>query len=187
LKAPPQEEIMNPSACRGTRIGLRLLLGMIAIAMVPTAASAAEELLMLVPGIPGSSMVAGHSGWINAISFAGSAVAPATAGEVQPCQVVVQKQLDIASPHLWVATVTGRIFSSPIRIQVLTASGAAGLYVLYDVELTNAEITSITDSGSNGLPLETVTLKAAKATVTFNERNPASGALTPITTSFTCA
>src|SRR5579863_9170443 len=114
---------MNVSTCLGTRIGLRLLLGMM-IVVAPTAASAADVLVMLIPGIPGSSAVSGHSGWINAISFAGSAVAPTSGESVQPCQVVVQKQLDIASPHLWVATVTGRVFTMPIRIQVLAASGA---------------------------------------------------------------
>src|SRR6516164_8762751 len=174
-----EEATMRSASRRGTRIGLALLLVVIAIAMVRTAASAAEQVLMLVPGIPGSSTVVGHTGWINVISFAGSAVAPATAGGPQPCQMVVQKPLDIASPHLWVATVTAQIFTTPVRIQVL-ASGVAGFYVLYDIELTTAEITSIADSGSNALPLESVTLKAAKAIVTFNELDPTTGQIKPI-------
>ena len=172
---------------RGTGSGLALLLVVIAIAMVPTAASAAEQVLMQVPGIPGSSTVVGHSGWINLLSFSGSVVAQATTGGPQPCQVVVQKDLDIASPHLWVAVVNATIFTAPIKIQVMAASGAGTPYVLYDIELTDAEITSITDSGSNTIPLESVTLKAAKVTLTFNTQNPATGAITGTTTSFTCA
>ena len=57
---------------RGTTSGLALLLVVIAIAMVPTPASAAEVLVMQVPGIPGSSKVVGHVGWITVISFAGA-------------------------------------------------------------------------------------------------------------------
>jgi type VI protein secretion system component Hcp len=170
-----------------TRSGLELLLVVIAIAMVPTAASAADLVVMLVPGIPGSSLVAGHTGWINLVSFAGSAIGPTATGGKQACQMVVQKPLDIASPHLWVATVTAQIFTTPIRIQVMASGPGGGApFVLYDIELTNAEITSIGDSGSNALPLENLTLKAASVKLTFNEQNTSTGVLTPITTSFTC-
>jgi type VI protein secretion system component Hcp len=178
---------MKSAIRRGTRSGLELLLVVIAIAMVPTAASAADLVVMLVPGIPGSSLVAGHTGWINVVSFAGSAIGPAATGGKQACQMVVQKPLDIASPHLWVATVTAQMFTTPIKIQVISPGlGGGGAFVLYDIELTNAEITSIGDSGSNAVPLENVTLKAASVKLTFNEQNPSSGALTPITTSFAC-
>ena len=172
---------------RGTTSGLALLLVVIAIAMVPTPASAAEVLVMQVPGIPGSSKVVGHVGWITVISFAGSAVAPPTTGGAQPCQMVVQKPLDIASPHLWVATVNAQTFTTPIKIQVLAAGAGGTTYVLYDIELTNAEITSIGDAGSTGLPQESVTLKAAKVSLTFNTQNPETGVITSTTTSFTCA
>ena len=102
----------------------------------------------------------------------------------QPCQMTVQKPLDIASPHLWFATVTGKVFTT-IDIQVV-APTATTPYVLYDILLANAEITSIADSGSNALPLETLTLKATKVTLTFNTRNAATGAITATTSSFTC-
>jgi type VI protein secretion system component Hcp len=179
---------MKSSICRGATSGLVLLLVLNAIAMVPTAASAAsagEQIVMLVPTIPGSSTLVGHAGWIDVSSFAGSAVAPTSVSAGQPCQMVVQKPLDIASPHLWVATVTAQTFRT-IRIQVIEPSTTGGKpFVLYDIQLDHAQFTSIGDSGSNALPLESVTFKAANVTLTFNQQNP-NGTSTPITTSFTC-
>jgi type VI secretion system Hcp family effector len=178
---------MKSSLRRGTTIGLVLLLVLNAIAFVPTAvASAGEQIVMLVPNIPGSSMLAGHSGWIDVLSFAGSAVAPATSGGAgPPCQMVVQKSLDKASPHLWVATVTGQLFNT-IEIQLLKTNTTGSAFVLYDIQLENAEFTSIGDSGSSALPVESVTLKATRVVLTFNTQNP-NGTLSPTTTSFTCA
>jgi hypothetical protein len=57
--------------------------------------------------------------------------------------------------------------------------------VAYEIQLENAQITSIGDSGSNALPQESVAFKAAKAIVTFNEQNT-NGTITPITVTFTC-
>jgi type VI protein secretion system component Hcp len=179
---------MKSSIRWGTTSGLVLLLVLIAIARVPTAASAAsagEQIVMLVPTIPGSSTLVGHAGWIDVSSFAGSAVAPTSVSAGQPCQMVVQKPLDIASPHLWVATVTAQTFRT-IRIQVIEPSTTGGKpFVLYDIQLDHAQFTSIGDSGSNALPVESVTFKAANVTLTFNQQNP-NGTSTPITTSFTC-
>ena len=176
---------MKSSILRGTISGLVLLLALIAITTAASAASAAsagEQIVMQVPNIPGSSTLAGHAGWIDVLSFAGSAVAP-TSGSQQPCQMVVQKPLDIASPHLWVATVTGQLFKT-IEIQLIKP-GPGSPFVLYDIQLENAEFTSIGDSGSNALPLESVTLKATRVILTFNAQNP-NGTINPITTSFTC-
>jgi type VI secretion system Hcp family effector len=179
---------MKSSIRRSTTIGLVLLLVLIAIARVPTAASAAsvgEQVVMLVPGISGSSTLLGHSGWIELVSFAGSAVASPSVGTVQPCQMVVQKPLDIASPHLWVATVTAQLFDK-ITIQLLQPSPTGGSsFVLYDIQLENARFTSIGDSASNASPLESLTFKADKVVLTFNKRNP-NGTPSPVTTTFTC-
>lgn len=191
---------MKSSIRWGTTSGLVLLLVLIAIARVPTVASApsagqqiesaattGEQIVMLVPGIPGSSTLQGHSGWIDVSSFAGSAVAPVTSGgSGPPCQMVVQKALDIASPHLWVATVMGQVFQKNIEIQLIKPGTTGIPFVLYDIQLEKAEITSIGDSASNALPMENVTLKAATLILTFNSQNP-NGTISPITTSFTCA
>jgi type VI secretion system secreted protein Hcp len=172
--------------------GVVLLLVVIAIAMVPTAASAADQVFMLVPGIPGGSQVASRSGWIDVLAFSGFASAPATSTSPappkqpppQPCQIQVEKQLDIAGPRLWAATVTGQTFDT-VKIQVVAVAAGVPL-VIYDILLTNAQITAISDSGANELPVESVSFKAANVTLTFTPQNPNGSAGTPVTTSFAC-
>lgn len=177
------------------RGGLVLLLVVIAIAMVPTTAAAAEQIFMLVPGIPGGSLASGHVGWINIFSFSGGATAPATStspaptrqSAPSPCQLAVQKEIDIAGPHLWVATVTGQIFNN-VDIQVVTVGGSAVPFVVYDILLTNVQFTSVADGGAagGGLPSESLSLKAANVSLTFTPQNSDGTAGTPVTTSFSC-
>jgi type VI protein secretion system component Hcp len=175
--------------------GLVLLLVVIAIAMVPTAASAATQIFMLVPGIPGGSQVSGRSGWIDIFAFSGGVNAPATSTSPAPvrqptptpCQISVEKQLDIAGPLLWVATATGQIFHN-IDIQVTTVAPGGVQFVAYDILLTNVQVMSIADSGSTGggLPVETLSFKAANASLTVTPQNSDGTAGTPVTTSFSC-
>lgn len=178
------------------RGGFVLLLVVTAIAMVPTTAAAADQIFMLVPGIPGGSQATGHIGWINIFAFSGGATAPATSTSPaptrqpapSPCQLAVQKEIDIAGPHLWVATVTGQMFNT-VDIQVTTvAPGAVGPYVVYDILLTNVQFTSVSDGGSagGGLPSESLSLKAANVSLTFTPQNNDGSAGTPVTTSFSC-
>jgi type VI protein secretion system component Hcp len=175
--------------------GLVLLLLVIAIAMVPTAAAAAEQIFMQVPGIPGSSQVNGRSGWIDLFSFSGGAVAPGTSSTKtpgkqppsQPCQLTVQKQLDIAGPRLWAATVTGQIFNT-VDIQITRPATVGSPFVVYDILLTNVQITSVSDGGAagGGLPSESLSFNATNVSLTFTPENSDGSAGTPVTTSFSC-
>ncbi len=174
---------------RGITKGLLLLLVVSTIAMVPQKASATDQLLMHVPGIPGSSVA--RADWIDLFSFSGTAVAPASNGSArvlqsstQPCQITVLKQLDIAGPRLWAATVTGQTFST-VEIQVL-ASGGPTARLVYDILLTNAQITGVSDSGASEFPTESVSFKAASLTLAFTPQNADGSSGTPITTTFAC-
>lgn len=175
---------------RGMTRGFLLLLVVSTIAMVPQKASATDQLLMHVPGIPGSS--ATRADWIDLFSFSGTAVAPASNGiakilqsSTQPCQITVLKQLDIAGPRLWAATVTGQTFST-IELQVLQATGSPTIRLIYDIMLTNAQITAVSDSGASELPTESVTFKAANLTLAFTPQNDDGSPGTPVTTTFAC-
>jgi type VI protein secretion system component Hcp len=171
--------------------GVVSLLVVIAIAMVPTAASAADQIFMLVPGIPGSSQVSGRTGWIDVLAFSGATTAPGTSTKTAlpgqppplPCQISVSKQLDIAGPRLWAATVTGQTFAT-IDIQVVKV-GAIPV-VIYDILLTNAQITSISDSGSSEFPTENLSFKATTVSLSFAQQNADGSAGTPVTSSFKC-
>ncbi len=182
---------MNLNTRRGMRKGLSLLLVLSTIAMVAQKASATDQLLMHVPGIPGSSAV--RADWIDLFSFSGTAVAPASNGtargtqsSTQPCQITVLKQLDIAGPRLWAATVTGQTFKT-VELQVLQGTGTPTTNLIYDILLTNAEITAVADSGaSSEFPTESVTFKAASLTLAFTPQNDDGSPGTPVTTTFAC-
>jgi type VI secretion system Hcp family effector len=166
---------------------ITLALGVIA----PKFASASDQLFMQIAGIPGSSLQQSHVGWIELLSFSGTAAPPAAStSKKQPpeaCQLTVLKQLDIAGPRLWAATVTGQTFPT-IEIQVVLAGGDLNNYLIYDVLLTNAQVTAISESGAagSGLPVESVSLKAANVTLTFTPQNADGTRGTPVSSSFAC-
>lgn len=181
---------MNSVTRRCIARGFLLLLVVSAVAMVPQEASATEQLLMHVPGIPGGSLA--RADWIDLFSFSGTVIAPARNGSAralqssnQPCQITVLKQLDIAGPRLWAATVTGQTFST-VELQVLQATGTTTPRLIYDITLTNAQITGISDSGANELPTESVTFKAATLTLSFTPQNEDGSPGTPVTSTFAC-
>jgi type VI protein secretion system component Hcp len=168
-----------------------LLVAAIAFCLIaPTFASAADQMFMLVPGIPGSSLVRSHIAWIELSSFSGSASGPVSSVQVQsltqPCQISVMKQLDIAGPRLWAATVTGHVFDT-VEIQVVASLGT-NTFVIYDVLLTTVQIVSIADSGaaSGGTPTESVSFKAKDVKLTFTPQKEDGSPGTPVTTSFAC-
>ncbi len=177
-----------------TRLGMTrvflLLLVVSTVAMVPQRASAADQLLMHVPGIPGSSQL--RAGWIDLYSFSGGAVAPSSSTgfgkllqpSTPPCQVMVSKPLDVAGPRLWAATATGQTFNT-VELQVW-APESTTKYLLYDILLTNAQITSVSDSGTNESPIETLSLKAAEVTLAFTPQNDDGSPGTPVTSTFAC-
>ena len=58
--------------------------------------------------------------------------------------------------------------------------------MIYDILLTNAQITAISDSGSSEIPVESLQFKATNVTLTFTPQNPNGSAGTPVTASFAC-
>jgi type VI secretion system Hcp family effector len=162
------------------------MLLVIAIVSAPTVASATDLVFMLIPGIPGASLSPGHVGWIQLFSFSGNAISPDSASKGknnQGCQLTVTKQLDIAGPRLWAATVTGQKFST-IRIQVV--QGGASNFIFYDILLTGAQVESIADAGASEIPTESVTFTASNVTLAFTPQNADGSAGTPITNTFAC-
>jgi type VI secretion system Hcp family effector len=166
-----------------TRMSLAgvLLLAVVTIALVPTAASAQSETFMFVPGIPGDSTDANHKDWIVVSSL--RQTWDVATKKQSSCQVEIVKGLDIAGPRLWAAAVMGQVFTE-IRIEVMR-TGAGGLTKEYDLRLSNAQITSILTAGSLTFA-ETVTVTAAGMNLTFYPQNPDGTLGTPVTTSIAC-
>ena len=69
---------MRPATRRTITICCVLLLALIAIPLMPSSAAAADNVIMILPGITGESMVSGHQGAIDLLSFSASATAPGT-------------------------------------------------------------------------------------------------------------
>jgi type VI protein secretion system component Hcp len=169
-----------------------LLITLALCLIVPTFASAADQLYMQIPGITGGSL--SKPGWIDVFSFSGGAVAPTSSSTApskqQSCTMNVQKLVDIAGPRLWVATVTGQTFPTvEIQVTVAATGGAAtGERVIYDILLTNAQITSISESAAagSGIPSESVGFKATNVSLTYTPQNADGSTGTPVTSSFAC-
>ena len=145
------------------------------------AASAATDTFMLVPGIPGGSVARGHEDWIDVISLQQSW--PGQARKGTSCDVTVVKGLDIAGPKLYLAAVTGQIFSE-IKIEVLKA--AAEPVKFYELKLTNAIISSITTSGNSTSIAENVVISPQSATLSFFTQRADGSPGPPVTATIPC-
>jgi type VI protein secretion system component Hcp len=172
---------MKTTTRRGMSVAVVLLLAVITIMLVPTAASAQNQTFMLVPGIPGGSTDAGHVGWIDVSSL--RQAWDKAAKKQNSCEIEVVKGLDIAGPRLWAAAVMGQVFGE-IRIEVMRTGEEPRKE--YELRLSNAHITSILTAG--GLTFaETVTLTATGLTLFFYPQNPDGSQGAPVTTSIACS
>ena len=122
---------------------------------------------MLVPGIPGGAVAAGHKDWIEVLSM--SQGVSAIKKSVACSDVSIMKMLDQAGPALWAAAAVRQLFPE-IRIEVVTPSGETS-GVVYDIRLSNARVTSTQTAGSSELPTESVSFSYESITLTFNPQD----------------
>jgi type VI protein secretion system component Hcp len=161
-------------------VSVMLFLGMITVAMLPTAASAQDQTFMFVPGIPGSSFDAHHERWIDVSSL--RQTWNASAKKHNACEIEVGKGLDVAGPRLWTAAVTSQLFPE-IRIEVWGGSDDRRVKI-YEIRLGNARITGIVTSEEQTFA-ESVTIKATGLSLSFFAQNP-DGTSSTVTTSVDC-
>jgi type VI protein secretion system component Hcp len=160
-----------------------LLTGMFSMVAIASSSAQSTTTVMLVPGVPGSSVVSGHQNWIDVFSMS-QGLTPA---KKSTCDLNVAKKLDIAGPLLWVATQTGQVFQD-VEIDVLKTSGAA-LVKIYQIDLLQAQVSSISDSGaSGGNPFftESVAWTAPSITISVFPQLPDGSAGTPVTATIAC-
>ena len=129
---------------------------------------------MLVPGIPGSATDDNHKDWIEVLSMAQGV--SSTRKSVACSDVSIMKSLDQSGPLLWAAAAVRQVFQE-IRIEVVK-SGGEFTGVVYDIRLSNAQVTSTQTSGSSELPTESVSLSYDSITLTFNTQD-AKGVIHP--------
>jgi type VI protein secretion system component Hcp len=167
-------------------------LGLLAFGAQPALAqvygfSLAENppIFLKIPGISGnaSSMVQ-HLGEIEVISIRQtySAYAPATGR--RPCSLTLVKPLDKSGPKLWVAAVTGQVFSQ-IEVAVVNEN-AANPYTAYKITLTNSRVVGITTE-SQGAFLETVTFEGDSAILAITQQLATGQPSGTLTSTVSCA
>jgi len=154
----------------------------IALSAFARPASAQVDVLMLVPGVPGGSTNASHAGWIDVLSIQQDLTADRKS---TACSLKVVKPLDIAGPRLWLAAVTGHVYPE-VRIEFTRRSDQMKFY---EIRLTNALVTGISDSGAGGgagAISETVTWAAASTMLTFFDQNPDGSPGSQVTATVAC-
>jgi type VI secretion system secreted protein Hcp len=138
-------------------------------------AFAMTRTFMMVPGIEGSATDSRHLGWIEVLSM--SQGASSTKKSLVCSDLSVLKVTDQAGPALWGAAAIGQLFQE-IHIEVVSGSADGEPFVVYDIRLGNAKVTSINTSSSSELPVESVSFSYQDLTLTFN-RQADDGTLIP--------
>ena len=134
-----------------------------------------------ITGINGSSVDAKHPKWSEIDSFSFN-LAPTPSSPKDCITVVVQKQLDEASPKLSLYAINGnRTIASTIDVVSTSPERPILLRVtLHDMAITQNDFNS-TDTGT----VEQLTLKPTSMTLVFNKQN-IDGTLTPVKSEITC-
>ena len=160
------------------RIAVMVLAG---ATLIPIPCAALFDAFLDVPGIPGESTAPEAPGQIDVISF-GSSVTPSrsvgTACGAKSGKIVnsffVSKQIDKASPKLFLAAAQGTNFAT-VTLRLFKPDPTTGSPVNYvTITLSNAVVSSINGGGVHSDdPQETVTF--AYAAIQYDYAKPGGG------------
>ena len=165
-----------------TVVTIVLVLAFVAFGSVrELSAQATVSSFMLVPGIKGESKDAKHKDWIDLISI--SETLDQVTRKKTACEVQVTKFLDSSGPLLWAAAVTGQVFP---EIQIEVQRTNATQLVVYQIRMANAVVTSISTSSNGTFPIDSVTLSANSAILTYTPQNPDGSPASPVTANLNC-
>lgn len=138
---------------------------------------------LTVPNIPGEATAPNFPGAIGVLSFSWGMSNSGTAasgsgsgsGKVSLSDFSILKSFDRSSPLLMDAVVRGRHL--PSVILSLVKAGSTQPFLTY--EFDDVLISSISDSGSDEIPTESVSFAMARVIVTYYYQNQ-DGSITPI-------
>ena len=138
------------------------------VAAVPDAAAADVNTYMRIAGVEGKSMDADHKNWIDVAEF--GLTIELSKKESRSCQVHVVKYFDPASPALWAAVTSAKVFT---EVKVDMVRGVEPQVKLVEQTMTNVRVGRV-EFGQmvNGQPAETITLLPEKVTVRYFIMNP---------------
>lgn len=170
-------EKFNPTCNTGrnTDTEQALFIGVLALtlfftftAAVSDAAAADVKIYLRMAGVEGKSMNADHRNWIDVAEF--GLMIELSKKESRSCQVHVVKYFDPASPALWAAVTSAKVFT---EVKVDLVRGVEPQVKLVEQTMTNVRVGRV-EFGQmvNGQPAETITLLPEKVTVRYFIINP---------------
>jgi type VI protein secretion system component Hcp len=158
-----------------TKTRQALFMGFLAVALivsfaaaVPDAAAADMKIYMRIAGVEGKSMDVDHRNWIDVAEY--GLTIELTKKENRSCQVHVVKYFDPASPALWAAVTSAKVFT---EVKVDMVRGVEPQVKLVEQTMTNVRVGRV-EFGQmvNGQPAETITLLPEKVNVRYFIMNP---------------
>ena len=136
-----------------------------------------------IDGIQGESPADGHKDEIDVFSFnlgvtqaGGNEVgAGAGAGKSQFQPVMIYKNVDVASPALFLACATGQRIKK-VELKAARRNGDSGPQEYLTITLTDVIVAGFNDQSANGdgsqTILESISLKYAKIEISYRKQNP---------------
>ena len=173
--------------CRVWPLALAGLLA--AVAAIPGAAFATEEIFLNIPGIKGESTDAEHKNEIVLLSYSQSFSRPAGGSPTTNCGAVrVTKVVDRSSPSLIGAVLTAKAFPS---IVITFRKSGSDPFEYFKLTLSNAVIESITQTDSSVTDsttiLETVSLSGTVFKLEYTRQSSTGAPSSPIVFAWDCA
>jgi type VI secretion system secreted protein Hcp len=134
----------------------------------------------------GDAQDTGHTNWIDVKAVNWSLSRPVTnpagssAGRVlsapQLSELTITKDEDVASIPLIQAALEG----SPVAVQIdFCTTGTGQQEIYYSITMKNAVITAFAQAGSDGRPLESITLNFTQIAFTGTQMDPDGSATSP--------
>lgn len=142
---------MNTKLHRLPRL-LRALAWWGAALALPASADQLKGWLFVDPEIPGESADAGHPDWLDFDALDAKGATP-----LEPSAIAVHRKVDKASPKLFLACATGRVFP---EVQLhLSKSAGDDTRLFWTLTLKNARVASVENAGGeDGQAVEELTL-----------------------------
>jgi type VI secretion system Hcp family effector len=127
------------------------------------------SIFLWIDGVAGESLDSNHEGWIEGTGYSQTMGAPTASGESSPETFEIEKELDRASPALYDAVHTGRVFA---RVMVDVSRTVRFLRI----ELRDARITQVVQCAASmterARPTEKISFEYRRIQWTYSKLGP---------------
>jgi type VI secretion system secreted protein Hcp len=161
------------------RTGLKMAL--LCLLLFPAGGESAMSYYLNLPGISGTSTDAGFANWTDVLSIQFGETNPGGGGSPSFNDLYLSKNVDANSPVFAQDAATGAYLPAA-TLQVVNASSLQ----VYEIQLYNVSVSSLSDVGAAGgtLPTENLTLHFGKMSWTYTQYDSQGANPTNITTDY---